>query len=61
MEDAREWMEQWFKKIRPWNAKEIDMERLVWLRVYGIPAHAWNDAFFTLISKPWGHFINADD
>ncbi|PNX87622.1 hypothetical protein L195_g043715, partial [Trifolium pratense] len=61
MEDARGWMEQWFKEVRPWSTKEIDLERLVWLRVYGIPAHAWNDEFFQLISKPWGHYINADD
>ncbi|MCI28617.1 DUF4283 domain protein, partial [Trifolium medium] len=61
MEDAGGWMEQWFKEVRPWSAKEIDQERLVWLRVYGIPAHAWNDDFFALISKPWGHFLNADD
>ncbi|MCI70683.1 DUF4283 domain protein, partial [Trifolium medium] len=60
MEDARGWMEQWFKEVHPWSAREIDQEHLVWLRIYGIPAHTWNDDFFALISKPWGHFINAD-
>ncbi|PNY11622.1 hypothetical protein L195_g008233 [Trifolium pratense] len=61
MEDAWGWLEQWFKEIRPWSSGEVDTDRLVWLRVYGIPVHAWNDNFFTLLSKPFGIFLNADD
>ncbi|GAU33402.1 hypothetical protein TSUD_20950 [Trifolium subterraneum] len=61
MEDACGWLEQWFKDIRPWSPREVDNDRLVWFRVYGIPAHAWNDEFFTMLSKPFGTFLNADD
>ncbi|XP_045802504.1 uncharacterized protein LOC123896113 [Trifolium pratense] len=61
MEDARGWLEQWFKEIRPWSPREVDNERLVWLRVYGVPIHAWNDKFFSLIAKQYGIFLNADD
>ncbi|PNX58064.1 hypothetical protein L195_g059005, partial [Trifolium pratense] len=61
LDDAKVWMEQWFKEIRPWNSKDIDVERTIWLRVYGIPIHAWNDSFFAQLVKPWGHFINEDD
>ncbi|PNX88595.1 hypothetical protein L195_g044701, partial [Trifolium pratense] len=61
MEDARGWLEQWFKEIRPWSPREVDNERLVWLRVYGIPTHAWNNNFFSLIAKQYGIFLNADD
>ncbi|MCH83749.1 hypothetical protein A2U01_0004575 [Trifolium medium] len=39
LEDARGWMEQWVKEIRPRSVKEMDTELMVWLRVYGIPAH----------------------
>ncbi|MCI34513.1 hypothetical protein A2U01_0055733, partial [Trifolium medium] len=42
-EDAQEWLNQWFKETRPWNPKDVDLDRIVWLRVFGIPAHAWND------------------
>ncbi|MCI08394.1 hypothetical protein A2U01_0029471, partial [Trifolium medium] len=42
IEDAKSWMEQWFREIRPWSTREVDSSRLVWLRVYGIPVHAWN-------------------
>jgi hypothetical protein len=61
MEDAKDWLVQWFKEIRPWNPKDIDTERLVWLRIYGIPIHAWCDDFFAKVSRPWGCFLNTDD
>ncbi|MCI00190.1 DUF4283 domain protein, partial [Trifolium medium] len=61
LEDAKEWLDQWFREIRPWNQKEVDVERIVWLRVFGIPLHAWNDDFFAMVTKPWGFFMNADD
>jgi hypothetical protein len=59
--DAKSWLEQWFKDIRPWSPKEIDHERVAWLRVFGIPLHAWNDLFFTQLLKPWGVYMRCDD
>jgi hypothetical protein len=61
LEDAKEWLEQWFKEIRPWNTQDVDMERTIWLRIFGIPAHAWNNEFFEQITRPWGSYLNADD
>jgi hypothetical protein len=61
MKDAKEWLEDWFQDIRPWSSKEIDSDRIVWLRIYGIPVHAWNDQFFAKVSKPWGIFMNTDE
>jgi hypothetical protein len=61
LEDARDWLDQWFSEIRPWTPKDVDLERTVWLRIFGIPVHAWNDEFFAQITKPWGTFMHADD
>jgi hypothetical protein len=61
MVDAKEWLDQWFQEIRPWSPKEIDRDRVFWLRIYGIPAHAWNDQFFEQVTKPWGTFMNSDE
>jgi hypothetical protein len=61
MEDAKDWLDQWFSSIRPWSPNDIDTERSIWLRIYGIPIHAWNLNFFTQVVKPWGIFINADE
>jgi hypothetical protein len=61
MEDANEWLEEWFKEICRWNPKDVELERIIWLRIFGIPVHAWNDDFFFRVSKPWGVFLKADD
>jgi hypothetical protein len=61
MEEAKGWLDQWFVEIRPWSPNDIDIERNIWLRIYGIPTHAWNDLFFAQVVKPWGNYINADD
>jgi hypothetical protein len=61
MDDAKGWLDQWFKHIRPWRPQEVDMERVIWLRVFGVPSHAWNDLFFAQLVKPWGVFLNSDD
>ncbi|MCI08209.1 hypothetical protein A2U01_0029284, partial [Trifolium medium] len=44
-----------------WSTREVDKSRLVWLRVYGVPVHAWNVEFFDMITKPYGEFINEDE
>jgi hypothetical protein len=61
MEDAKGWMDQWFKEIRSWCPSDLDAERTIWLRIYGVPSHAWNESFFTQLVKPWGSFINEDE
>jgi hypothetical protein len=61
MVDAKDWLDQWFKEIRPWNPNDIDLERIVWLRIFGVPIHAWNDDFFSQVTKPWGAFIKSDN
>ena len=36
-------------------------ERGAWLRVYGIPVHAWNDVFFRLCVSGIGRFLYVDE
>ncbi|PNY01681.1 hypothetical protein L195_g024982 [Trifolium pratense] len=60
-DDAKDWLAQWFCLIKPWEPGCVDNERVMWVRVYGIPAHAWHVDFFELICKAYGFFINADD
>lgn len=30
--DGREWLTQWFSEVQPWRPREIDNERLTWIR-----------------------------
>lgn len=59
--DASEWLLNWFDEIRPWSPREIDNERLVWVRCYGVPAHAWSIKFFSFIVSTIGEFVDVDD
>jgi len=38
-----------FSNVHKWLTTEVRYERRAWLRVYGVPAHAWNDVFFLQI------------
>lgn len=60
IEEVPEWINQWFKEIRNWRPHDVDNQRLTWLRVYGLPCHAWNPKVFDFMSKPVGHFVCAD-
>jgi len=43
-------MERWHKAVVPF-------QRGAWLRVYGIPLHAWNENFFKLCVLESGRYL----
>ncbi|GLU11952.1 hypothetical protein SLE2022_286690 [Rubroshorea leprosula] len=51
---------KWFKLIKPWSPPDIATERLVWVRITGIPLHVWNLRCFEKIENYLGSFIMAD-
>lgn len=55
------WINQWFKDIRSWKHQDVDNERLIWLRIYGLPCQAWNPIVFEFMTKPVGHFVCSDE
>ncbi|CAI8610467.1 unnamed protein product [Vicia faba] len=61
IKEASDWINQWFVEIRPWSPKEVDNERLTWLRVFGLPCHAWHAKVFDFMSKSVGVFICVDE
>jgi hypothetical protein len=50
-----------FSNIHMWSVEDVKYERGAWLRVYGVPVHAWNDAFLKLIVMDVGRFVKADE
>jgi len=50
-----------FANTQKWSSKEVRYERGAWLRVYGVPVHAWNVSFFRLCVLGIGRFILADE
>lgn len=52
---------QLFKEIRAWKHDDVDLERVTWIKCFGVPCHAWTTIFFEEISKTVGHYICSDD
>lgn len=61
IKDGRSWWSQWFTEIRRWKEEDVDKERATWLRVYGIPCHAWNFEFFEMIANMVGKYVCCND
>jgi len=50
-----------FYNFHKWSDSLIRYERGAWLRVYGIPVHAWNDTFFRICVSGIGRFLYVDE
>ncbi|XP_058739160.1 uncharacterized protein LOC131611050 [Vicia villosa] len=61
LEEGIWWWKQWFKNIRPWQTNDVDSERVMWVRLHGVPCHAWCSEFFEKVANLLGNFICVDD
>lgn len=59
--EEKDWLGQWFSEIRKWSPKDVDNERLTWLRSYGIPCHALCSEFFQFLTSTIGTYLCSDD
>ncbi|GAB4849544.1 hypothetical protein Ancab_004338 [Ancistrocladus abbreviatus] len=60
MKTGRDWVAQWFEKIRPWTTMEVATERFLWIRVQGLPLNCWQHNCFWKIVGLWGKLIMLD-
>ncbi|MCI82077.1 hypothetical protein A2U01_0103351, partial [Trifolium medium] len=42
------------------NKEVVTPQRGAWVRLYGIPLHAWNEDFFKLCVPDCGRYLSAD-
>ena len=61
LKGASEFFGMLFYNFHKWYDSLIRYERGAWLRVYGIPVHAWNDTFFRLCVFGIGRFLYVDE
>ncbi|XP_058740820.1 uncharacterized protein LOC131613142 [Vicia villosa] len=61
MSEGNTWWKQWFRTIKPWQQGAVDAERVTWIRVHGVPCHAWNIDFFEALANSFGCFVNMDE
>jgi hypothetical protein len=60
MESAREFFNLIFSHWAGWKDMVTHVQRGAWVRLYGIPLHAWNESFFKLCVLDCGIFLRAD-
>lgn len=59
--DSESWWKQWFNVIKPWKEDDIDKERLMWIRILGVPCLAWSVEFFESLANSFGLYVCLDD
>jgi len=59
--DALHFFGMLFNNIHMWSVEDVKYERGAWVRVYGVPIHAWNVEFFKLCVMDVGRFVRADE
>jgi hypothetical protein len=57
IDNARDFFNLFFSQIVRWNKDIVKFERGAWVRIYGIPVHAWNSSFFKLPVIDCGRFL----
>lgn len=57
---ARDFFDHIFSNIVRWDKQLVPSQREAWLRLYGIPLHAWNEIFFKLCVLECGRFLRSD-
>ncbi|KAK7274721.1 hypothetical protein RIF29_15818 [Crotalaria pallida] len=49
-----------FSMFKKWSPSEVAGKRYAWLRIHGVPVHAWEFGFFRSVSNPFGSFEPMD-
>ncbi|WJX34865.1 hypothetical protein P8452_22933 [Trifolium repens] len=55
-----QWWGDLLEDIKPWTPNLVGTTRKLWLRLYGVPLHAWGLKFFQEIASRCGVFIAMD-
>ena len=61
IDEAKAFFDLLFSNFVRWNKEVVPFRRGAWLRLYGIPIHAWSESFFKLCVMDCGTFLRTDD
>jgi hypothetical protein len=56
-----EWLGVYFFNVKPWSPSLVNLKRELWVKVYGIPLHAWGDNLFRALGERFGEFVDYDE
>jgi hypothetical protein len=54
------WWCSWFERIEEWSPNLVSNQRVVWLKCYGVPLHAWGNAIFRCVAFKFRLFADVD-
>ncbi|CAH1437071.1 unnamed protein product [Lactuca virosa] len=60
LENKKHWKD-WFKWIVRADQQELNYERMVWLKILGVPLNLWDEQNFSLIVSKFGRVISPFD
>ena len=61
LSEASQFFDNFFSNPIRWNKDILVCERGAWVRIYGVPLHAWNINFFKLCVMDCGRMLRVDD
>jgi hypothetical protein len=50
-----------FKKVVRWSPQLVADSRIVWVKVFGIPLHVWDEDLFKKLGSVFGVFVDFDE
>jgi len=59
--NAKQFFDLIFYNMVHWKKEVLPFQRGAWIRLYGIPIHAWNESFFKLCVLDCGRYLRADN
>jgi len=59
--EAKDFFAHFFTNVVRWEKEVVPFRMGTWLRLYGIPIHAWNDNFFKLCVMDCGTYLRTDE
>ncbi|KAJ0802867.1 hypothetical protein HanPI659440_Chr03g0133741 [Helianthus annuus] len=56
--DAKDVWGPWFSKLDYWSGQTLPLERVAWLRLYGIPLHLLDPVVLGLVGEAFGRLLH---
>ncbi|EOX91876.1 Uncharacterized protein TCM_000936 [Theobroma cacao] len=59
--EYRAWLNLWFESVVPWKDAQPTSDKMIWLRIEGVPINLWTECLFREIGEQWGSYVFTND
>jgi hypothetical protein len=60
-ENHKDWWDAHFKEVKVWTPNLVAKGRVVWIKIYGLPVHVWEEQTFKRLGSLFGEFLDFDE